>query len=233
MGVGQAIANGYMGKCEMVWTTAGTNRVCSRCMELRGRVVGTTEDSGVTIPPLHPRCRCTIMYQEVEPARALRPNKPKPSIMDIAPLVAIPVITEPTNPTDFDIQRFGGQKLPEGNYNLTVRRQVQNRHIEGTKEYQDYEERLSNVDFKPSKLLPGIAAQKLVYEFHGKGIYDPNPKDGSPREKINIGSIVGEYWDTDENKYVDTSWIEIVYSKRGTHIYPIRPIETGYEKSRS
>ena len=65
MGVGQAIANGYMGRCEMVWTTAGTNRVCSRCMELRGRVVGTTEDSGVTIPPLHPRCRCTIMYDEV------------------------------------------------------------------------------------------------------------------------------------------------------------------------
>ena len=96
MGVGQAIANGYMGKCEMVWTTAGTNRVCSRCMELRGRVVGTTEDSGVTIPPLHPRCRCTIMYQEVEPAKALRTNKPKPSIMDIAPLVAIPAITAET-----------------------------------------------------------------------------------------------------------------------------------------
>ena len=82
-----------MGKCEMVWTTAGTNRVCSRCMELRGRVVGTTEDSGVTIPPLHPRCRCTIMYQEVEPAKALRTNKSKPSIVDIAPLAAIPVIS--------------------------------------------------------------------------------------------------------------------------------------------
>jgi len=49
----------------MVWTTAGTNRVCGRCMELKDTVVGTTDQSGVTIPPLHPRCRCAIMYREV------------------------------------------------------------------------------------------------------------------------------------------------------------------------
>ena len=83
MGVGQSIANGYMGKCEMVWSTAGTNRVCSRCMELRGKVVGTTEDSGAPVPPLHPRCRCTIIYNEIEPAKALRPNKPEvPRVRD-------------------------------------------------------------------------------------------------------------------------------------------------------
>ncbi|MBQ6005424.1 MAG: minor capsid protein [Selenomonadaceae bacterium] len=88
MSVGQAIANGYMGKCEMVWTTAGTNRVCSRCMELRGRVVGTTEDSGVTIPPLHPRCRCTIIYQEIAPAKALRP-KPQITIVNYEDVAVI------------------------------------------------------------------------------------------------------------------------------------------------
>ena len=65
MGVSQSIADGYMGRCEMVWTTAGTNRVCGRCMELKDTVVGTTDQSGVTIPPLHPRCRCAIMYREV------------------------------------------------------------------------------------------------------------------------------------------------------------------------
>ncbi|MBQ3451881.1 MAG: hypothetical protein IJL12_08855 [Selenomonadaceae bacterium] len=51
----------------MVWTTAGTNRVCARCMELKDTVVGCTDESGVTLPPLHPRCRCTIMYREVKP----------------------------------------------------------------------------------------------------------------------------------------------------------------------
>ena len=49
----------------MVWTTAGTNRVCGRCMELKDTVVGYTDQSGVTLPPLHPRCRCAIMYREV------------------------------------------------------------------------------------------------------------------------------------------------------------------------
>ena len=65
MGVSQAIANGLMGRCEMVWSTAGTNRVCSRCLSLKDSVVGHTDESGVTLPPLHPRCRCVIMYREI------------------------------------------------------------------------------------------------------------------------------------------------------------------------
>ena len=64
-----------MGRCEMVWTTAGTNRVCGRCMELKDTVVGTTDQSGVTIPPLHPRCRCAIMYREVGDLK--KPAKPR------------------------------------------------------------------------------------------------------------------------------------------------------------
>lgn len=69
MGVSQSIAQGLMGRCEMVWTTAGTNRVCSRCLALKDTVVGHTDEVGVTIPPLHPRCRCAIIYREVEAPR--------------------------------------------------------------------------------------------------------------------------------------------------------------------
>ena len=46
-------------------TTAGTNRVCGRCLALKDTVVGYTDESGVTLPPLHPRCRCAIMYKEI------------------------------------------------------------------------------------------------------------------------------------------------------------------------
>ena len=35
-------------------------------MELKDTVVGRTDESGVTLPPLHPRCRCAIMYREVK-----------------------------------------------------------------------------------------------------------------------------------------------------------------------
>ena len=123
----------------------------------------------------------------------------------------------------FDLQRFGGQKLPEGNYNLTLRRQVQNRHIEGTKEYAEYAKRLSEKNLMPSKMRADADCQALIKKFHGKGIYDPNFKDESPREKVDTCEFIGQYWDKDENKFADTTWIKIVYSKHGAHIYPIRP----------
>ena len=70
--VRQAVANGLMGRCEKVWSTAGTNRVCRRCRDLSGKVVGFDDkffdsrfDLGET-PPLHPRCRCVIIYREIE-----------------------------------------------------------------------------------------------------------------------------------------------------------------------
>lgn len=78
MGVSQAVSDRLMGRCEMVWSTAGTNRVCSRCLALKDTVVGHTDESGVTLPPLHPRCRCAIMYREIEapkPQRVLRQFK--------------------------------------------------------------------------------------------------------------------------------------------------------------
>jgi len=75
----------------------------------------------------------------------------------------------------------------------------------------------------PSKLAADVDAQVLAKKFHGEGIYDPNPKDNSPREQVDTGKIIGQYWDNATQKYVDTAWIEIVYSKHGTHIYPIRP----------
>ncbi len=81
MGVGQAIAEGYMGRCAMKWSTAGTNRVCSRCLALKDTIVGYTDESGVTLPPLHPRCRCAIIYDEdLGRDKKKKPNKPSNNI---------------------------------------------------------------------------------------------------------------------------------------------------------
>ncbi len=125
----------------------------------------------------------------------------------------------------FDLQRFAARPLPEGDYNLKVRRQVQNRHIEGTKEFQEYMKQKQGTIFKPSKMPPDIDAQALVNEFHGKGTYDPNPRDNSPREIVDTGRVIGQYWNNKTSEFTDTSWLMIVYSKKGTHIYPVRPLE--------
>ena len=41
-------------------------------------MVGYTDESGVTLPPLHPRCRCAIMYREVGVPRVMQPKPSKP-----------------------------------------------------------------------------------------------------------------------------------------------------------
>ena len=66
-GILAAVDARLMNHCEMVWTTAGTNRVCSRCLSLKDHVIGRTDEQGVQLPPLHPRCRCTIQYREIKP----------------------------------------------------------------------------------------------------------------------------------------------------------------------
>ena len=75
-----------------------TNRVCSRCLALKDTVVGHTDESGVTIPPLHPRCRCAIMYREVGVPRVMQP-KPEPTIN---PAITAPLVTPSTEPTKPD-----------------------------------------------------------------------------------------------------------------------------------
>ena len=50
--------------------------MCSRCLALKGTVVGYTDEVGVLLPPLHPRCRCAIAYREESIDRLLTPTKP-------------------------------------------------------------------------------------------------------------------------------------------------------------
>ena len=45
--------------------------MCGRCLALKDKVVGHTDEDGVTLPPLHPRCRCAIMYREVAETKLL------------------------------------------------------------------------------------------------------------------------------------------------------------------
>ena len=118
---------------------------------------------------------------------------------------------------------IAAQSIPLGEYNLTINKAKQARHIEGTSEYSAYVNRAAPTGFKPSKLAAKIDAQELVNKYHGKGLYDPNPRDGSIRERVQANKVIGQYWDKAAGQYVDTDWFEIVYSKTGTHIFPTYP----------
>ena len=75
----QAQAAGYMGEVVKVWCTADDERMCSTCRGLDGKEIAMEEDfdfqTRITapnticrVPPAHPSCRCTVMYEEISPA---------------------------------------------------------------------------------------------------------------------------------------------------------------------
>lgn len=125
-----------------------------------------------------------------------------------------------------DLKKQIGSKaqnsIPDDEYNLTIRRQVQNRHIVGTAEHKRYVEKLKELEIEPSVFYEDVDIQYLVETYHKKGIYDP-AHDGSTREYVNVGRYIGKYWDLDADRLIDTTFIKIIYSKKGVHAYPIRP----------
>jgi len=74
--VRQAMRIGLLPVMRKVWATAKDGHVCGACEDLEGVEVGMDEQFKVTVgkrvhrelatlrPPLHPRCKCVIMYEE-------------------------------------------------------------------------------------------------------------------------------------------------------------------------
>ncbi len=82
--VRQAMEHGLLGLCVKVWSTAGSERTCPRCMSLNGKEIGFEDKFPIQgkelyegmhlTPPAHPRCRCAIKYKELA--------KPKRNVQD-------------------------------------------------------------------------------------------------------------------------------------------------------
>lgn len=62
----QAIDAGmFDGQVEKVWSTAEDERTCFVCSSMDGTRLGMGSDfaAGVEVPPIHPSCRCVILYE--------------------------------------------------------------------------------------------------------------------------------------------------------------------------
>lgn len=74
-GTKQAQAQGLLGETMKIWCTAFDERVCPVCGDLEGVEVGMDHDfdgasnswSTRKHPPVHPGCRCAVMFEEVSP----------------------------------------------------------------------------------------------------------------------------------------------------------------------
>ena len=78
-GTKQAQEAGFMGKTVKIWCTADDERVCETCGGLEGKVIDMDDDFPFStklaathptirrMPPAHPGCRCTTIFEEIEP----------------------------------------------------------------------------------------------------------------------------------------------------------------------
>lgn len=58
------VEDGILPLQDKKWSATDSENTCTKCRELNGKVVGIDEEfvSGKLLPPLHPRCKCCIMY---------------------------------------------------------------------------------------------------------------------------------------------------------------------------
>lgn len=121
-------------------------------------------------------------------------------------------------------------KILNGEYNLKVKREKQKEHILGLKQWKDYFKRKvdSGSNSRPTMFNKDVNVQELINEYTGKGIVDFAKKgDMFPREYIDTDKIIGKYWDDIEMRYKDANRFVIIYSSKGTHAFPVRPLKKG------
>lgn len=104
---------------------------------------------------------------------------------------------------------------------MKIKKQMQNRHIEGKKEFEAYKKRLEieRSGYKPSIL--STDAEKLVKSYAGTGQREFLRKSEFPIETIKANEIIGKYWNRQKGEYVETDTFVIVYSSGGVHVYPV------------
>ena len=182
---------GLMGVCEMVWSTAGTNRVCGRCLALKDTVVGHTNESGVTLPPLHPRCRCTIIYREV--GKPLTSKPPRANVGSTTDALAAPKnpLTVPALTSSPQIvtacKTFDELKMYwADNYNVKISDAIGKLHFESVREA------MTGVETVLKKFPPAMRYLKefalldkdIMTNERGKGIINFNPEYFSDKQKL-------------------------------------------------
>ena len=120
------------------------------------------------------------------------------------------------------------KKILSGEYPSRVIVGRQNKHVPGTREFEQNREkmnRLHKARYPGTKERnePAIltaSAQKLVERYKGTGKIYADSGSLFPREYVLADFIVGKTWVVSRQKYVDTNAFIILYSSTGTHVIP-------------
>lgn len=115
-----------------------------------------------------------------------------------------------------------------GNISTVISPQKQARHMLGTKEYENYIDRMQKARkgtypsvFNSEYTLLDI--QKKVSKHLGTGVIEVNA-DGSIQEFFDCDEVIGYYWDNKAGRYVETNRVQVKYSSKNIHIIPVKPL---------
>lgn len=117
-------------------------------------------------------------------------------------------------------------KIESGEISTKIRPQVQARHVEGTKEFEEYKARRLAKGQTPQSILTVTTeeTQELVDRHNCTGIVEIQQRiDGTVKitEYCDADKVIGLYYGN--NAYRAAKRFGIYYSKKGTHIVPTPP----------
>lgn len=114
------------------------------------------------------------------------------------------------------------QRVESGEYNLTLSTQQYLKHVEGTKQFDDYlNSRVSRGQSPQSRItISAVEVQDIITKKYGTG--EPRKKDDGTVvniEFVNADNIVGKFYSN--GQWIDTKRVAIHYGKRASHIVPV------------
>ena len=112
------------------------------------------------------------------------------------------------------------QKILSGECPSRIVQGRQNKHMPGTKEFEQKRESMKRIDPESEPAILEADAKMLVDKYKGTGEVYPYFGSNYPRENVTVDFVIGKSWVKSLQKYVDTSTFTILYSNKGTHIFP-------------
>lgn len=120
------------------------------------------------------------------------------------------------------------ENLKNGLVNTTIQRKKQEEHTQGTKALRNRMKQAfaTSNRLKPitpqSYLYRNVNAQKLIDDYAGTGITAYNLGSNTVKEYVTVDKPVGRYYNKGMHKYVESSRICIMFTSKGTHVFPVK-----------
>lgn len=113
----------------------------------------------------------------------------------------------------------------------TINPAKQARHIPGTKEYEEYAEKLKGKGQKPSILtLPARELQKILIEREGEWERAPGAERSREKWEVRLNRSAGLWYDKSGKGPMESNLLIVVPSNTGTHVYPGNPHREGQKR---